>query len=179
MPQVDPSEYGGTGGDLGYASWGRRVAGAVSDAIVIGLLALVVTGAFGHPLPWDVLKTRIVHGQQQLVPIGGKLRFLLAANVILGFLYNAGFLASSWRATPCMRLLSIRLAVEDGTHEVNPGRVIARTALYSMASALAIVVSPVFFLLILDALWPLWDRRNQTLHDKCVGTVVRVTALGV
>lgn len=33
-----------------------------------------------------------------------------------------------------------------------------------------------FFLLILpgilDILWPLWDRENQTLHDKMAGTVV-------
>ena len=25
---------------------------------------------------------------------------------------------------------------------------------------------------ILDVLWPLWDAKNQTLHDKAVGTVV-------
>ena len=25
---------------------------------------------------------------------------------------------------------------------------------------------------ILDILWPLWDRQNQTLHDKAAGTVV-------
>ena len=24
----------------------------------------------------------------------------------------------------------------------------------------------------LDVLWPLWDRQNQTLHDKAAGTVV-------
>jgi len=25
---------------------------------------------------------------------------------------------------------------------------------------------------VLDVLWPLWDRRNQTLHDKIVGTLI-------
>ena len=25
---------------------------------------------------------------------------------------------------------------------------------------------------ILDIFWPLWDRRNQTLHDKAVGSVL-------
>ena len=25
---------------------------------------------------------------------------------------------------------------------------------------------------LLDLLWPLWDPRNQTLHDKAAGTVV-------
>jgi uncharacterized RDD family membrane protein YckC len=30
---------------------------------------------------------------------------------------------------------------------------------------------------ILDVLWPLWDRQNQTLHDKAAGTVVLRTDL--
>jgi hypothetical protein len=25
---------------------------------------------------------------------------------------------------------------------------------------------------VLDYLWPLWDRRNQALHDKVVSSVV-------
>ncbi|MGH9114397.1 MAG: RDD family protein, partial [Acidimicrobiales bacterium] len=28
---------------------------------------------------------------------------------------------------------------------------------------------------LLDILWPLWDRQNQTLHDKAAGTVVLKT----
>jgi uncharacterized RDD family membrane protein YckC len=31
----------------------------------------------------------------------------------------------------------------------------------------------IFYLpLLLDYLWPLWDDRNQTLHDKVVSSVV-------
>jgi uncharacterized RDD family membrane protein YckC len=26
--------------------------------------------------------------------------------------------------------------------------------------------------LLLSYLWPLWDQRNQTLHDKMVGSIV-------
>jgi len=29
-----------------------------------------------------------------------------------------------------------------------------------------------FFLILLDVLWPLWDEKKQTLHDKAVGTYV-------
>jgi uncharacterized RDD family membrane protein YckC len=25
---------------------------------------------------------------------------------------------------------------------------------------------------LLDVLWPMWDRKHQTLHDKLVGSVV-------
>jgi uncharacterized RDD family membrane protein YckC len=35
------------------------------------------------------------------------------------------------------------------------------------------VVFGIFYLpLLLDYLWPLWDRQNQTLHDKVVSSVV-------
>jgi uncharacterized RDD family membrane protein YckC len=35
------------------------------------------------------------------------------------------------------------------------------------------IVSPVY--LLLDYLWPLWDDRNQAIHDKIAGTnVVRI-----
>ncbi len=39
------------------------------------------------------------------------------------------------------------------------------------------LVLAVLFLipLLLDFLWPLWDRQNQTLHDKIAGTLVILT----
>ena len=36
-----------------------------------------------------------------------------------------------------------------------------------------IFVSALFILpIVLDYLWPLWDKKNQALHDKVVGSVV-------
>jgi len=32
-----------------------------------------------------------------------------------------------------------------------------------------------FFPWVLDVLFPLWDAKNQTLHDKVAGTVVITT----
>ena len=41
------------------------------------------------------------------------------------------------------------------------------------ARLLEYVLAFVFFLpWVLDMLFPLWDRKNQTLHDKAVGSVV-------
>jgi uncharacterized RDD family membrane protein YckC len=45
----------------------------------------------------------------------------------------------------------------------------ARAAIRSLAAGLLTIVPVAAFL---DLLWPLWDRRNQTLHDKAAGTVV-------
>lgn len=51
------------------------------------------------------------------------------------------------------------------------GQISYAKALGRWASELVLVI---LFLIpwILDILWPLWDRDNQTLHDKMAGTVV-------
>ena len=51
------------------------------------------------------------------------------------------------------------------------GQISYGKALGRWASELVLVI---LFVIpwILDVLWPLWDRDNQTLHDKMVGTVV-------
>jgi uncharacterized RDD family membrane protein YckC len=44
-----------------------------------------------------------------------------------------------------------------------------RAAVRSLAAGVLTVIP---FAAFLDLLWPLWDNRNQTLHDKAAGTVV-------
>ena len=50
------------------------------------------------------------------------------------------------------------------------------TPLGYVRSFLRAAVPPFMWLLVLpglaDVLWPLWDRKKQTLHDKLVGSVV-------
>jgi uncharacterized RDD family membrane protein YckC len=45
----------------------------------------------------------------------------------------------------------------------------ARAAIRSLSAGLLTIIPVTAFL---DLLWPLWDNRNQTLHDKAAGTVV-------
>lgn len=42
--------------------------------------------------------------------------------------------------------------------------------------AVQLVLNITFVGGILDVLWPLWDPRNQTLHDKAAGTLMVTTA---
>jgi uncharacterized RDD family membrane protein YckC len=44
-----------------------------------------------------------------------------------------------------------------------------RAAIRSATVAVLTVLAP---LAVLDLLWPLWDPRNQTIHDKAARTVV-------
>ena len=44
---------------------------------------------------------------------------------------------------------------------------------YGRALTAIIFISALFILpIVLDYLWPLWDKKNQALHDKVVGGVV-------
>lgn len=61
-----------------------------------------------------------------------------------------------------------------GTHVVDAqtgGPIGAGKALGRWAAS-ELLGSFVPFFRLLDVLWPLWDRQNQTLHDKIAGTVV-------
>jgi uncharacterized RDD family membrane protein YckC len=52
---------------------------------------------------------------------------------------------------------------------ISPGRALGRWAAQVL---FGIGVFLLFIPLLLDYLWPLWDPRNQTLHDKIASTVV-------
>ena len=44
---------------------------------------------------------------------------------------------------------------------------VARTLVFQLAAAFVLGIAT-----LLDYLWPLWDERNQALHDKLASTVV-------
>lgn len=70
------------------------------------------------------------------------------------------------------RILRIRVADDDTGTSIGPNRGIGRsgtTYLFGFAAA----VHPLgVFVPLLDGLWPLWDQRRQTWHDKAVRSVV-------
>lgn len=161
-----------------YASWGRRGVGLVIDSLVIFGLALLLVRLSGHQEPWTFIRLHEVDGRERLVRFGTKLLYVDAMVALLSFVYNTVFLASTWKATLGMRAVGVRLAhviargtgTELGT--VGLGRAAGRSAIYEGFAAISFRVPLGVVLLLLDFLWPLWDRRNQTLHDKLAQTVV-------
>jgi uncharacterized RDD family membrane protein YckC len=105
------------------------------------------------------------------VPPGSKLVFYSGVSAVLAFVYATWFLASSWQATPFMRLLGIHIATESG-ERVGLGRAAGRTAVYQVVALAAMRAFFLELLILVDLLWPIWDKRNQTLHDKVARTVV-------
>jgi uncharacterized RDD family membrane protein YckC len=155
-----------------YASWGRRAGAFLLDGLVISVVAGVIASATGHHTPLNVWQFHTVNGHRTLVPLGSKLVFYTSLETLLAFAYATVSLSSRWQATPFMRLLGVYIARESDLGHVTVGRAAGRTAIFQGASLLAGRVAFGSLLILVDLLWPLWDARNQTVHDKLAHTVV-------
>lgn len=156
-PPISELESAGPNGEL--ATYGTRVGGYVLDAILLAIVAIPLFFLF-----------RIAPHLAQHTRGGGRqhVTFNTAASLpidILGFLY-AVILIAAWQGhTVGMKMVKVRCVRASDGAEVGWGRAVGRAAVYAVMVVL-------FLPGILDLLWPLWDSKNQTLHDKAAGTVV-------
>jgi len=136
-----------------YAPYGRRVKAAVIDSLLIWLVFVVLYFAFGV-----------------LVFRGGPAQD--AARVVLLLLGYFGptlyyIVAIAEGGQTVGKMMSNIAVRRDGNEDDSVG--------YFRAFLRAVI--PPFLWLplipgILDVLWPLWDGKRQTLHDKIAGTLV-------
>jgi uncharacterized RDD family membrane protein YckC len=155
-----------------YAGWWIRVPAFVLDGIVVAAVAVAISSALGLHTPLDVIKLHTVNGQQRLVPIGHKLVEYDLVKAAVGITYVAAFLSSAWQSTPFMRVWGLRVVRADDGGAVDLRRAALRAGAYEAMALLAAVAPILALVVIVDLLWPLWDARHQTLHDKLAGTVV-------
>ena len=132
------------------ASWGRRAVALVLDwLILVPLTGAALAGAVNE---LDAAVFRL-------------------ALVLFPFLYH-WLMVGRWGQTLGKMALGIRVVRAEDAGRVGYARAAGRVA---AVWVLGILVLP----LLLAYLWPLWDRRNQTLYDKIVSTiVVRVEGSG-
>lgn len=152
-PPADPLAWAIVG--MRPAPSGEQCAGWIPRAVAFLLDAAVVVLLTG--LGYVVaVHDRLAHGPLPMAVLGGALQ-LLDAVLLIGLR----------GATPGMAAVGIRCVdAADGRYPVGIGRAGRRW----LAAAVLLVVPLVG--IPLDLLWPLWDRRKQTLHDKIAGTVV-------
>jgi uncharacterized RDD family membrane protein YckC len=141
------------------ASWWQRLAAFVLDLALAGLVASVLASAAAGP---DVKSTP--GGGYEVVWSRGTVT-AVALLVILVTAYFT-FLNGSRRGQTLGKAL-LGIAVRDGASygQLGAGRALVR-------SLTMVAFYPLFVPWVLDGLWPLWDRRSQTLHDKVAGSVV-------
>ena len=140
--------------DHELASWGRRLAALLVDVIVLGL---VIGGAlFAAGMPADELRDRLRDGETMFVV----LLFLVPEAI-----YHTALIGSR---SQTFGKMALGIRVVDAENSSPIGYVRAFRRWVSTAALRALFTVPT----ILDHLWPLRDRRNQTLHDKFARSVV-------
>lgn len=134
----------------GYASWGRRAGALIIDNLLLAVPAVAFFAlAFA---PNDVVA---------LISILLAVVFWLIVPFVYFTLLHGPLGGGQ---TLGKRLLKIRVQHADGP-TLGYGPAFGR---YAMTFVFGIFTIP----LILDYLFPLWDSRKQSLHDKVAGSVV-------
>lgn len=165
-----PLPPGYSGGYAGpeLASWGRRVGGYLIDYVIMMVTATaVLAGFFGLAFGlWELTDPAGAGGQDPPAMFIVTLLLLYPAVFAVLFCYRWLPHANSGK-TPGKRLVGIRLVKETTGQSVGKGASAGRELIMI---ALSSATCGVGFLL--DFLWPLWDDKNQTLHDKAINGIV-------
>jgi uncharacterized RDD family membrane protein YckC len=152
-----------------YAPWGTRLGGYLIDLVIFIPVFLVLALAFRHT---HVLTLHINTNRNG---VETRRTFSLLSVLVAGLanLAYATILCGGQRGqTVGMMAVGIRV-VRDGTFGlVGYGRAFLRALVEALFRLVGTVVIFLILVWLLDMLFPLWDKKRQTLHDKITGTVV-------
>jgi uncharacterized RDD family membrane protein YckC len=187
-----PQVYGGprpaatTPDGVPLAGWWQRAGALVLDSILLGIVGGIVA------LPWvrdvwhiysdwidDALRTNeggssSIDTAQLQRDLFEPLAVITAINLVLGFVYNVAFLM--WKqATPGKTVMGLRVRLREAPGPMPLGTVLLRWVGQYAVGIVGLVpfvgsVGGIYSLL--NYLWPLWDDKNQALHDKIAKTNV-------
>ncbi len=193
-PYAPMAPYGGAMGPGGpttpdgqvISGWGRRAAAFLIDWAIRLALTLLVAW------PWvtDIASayTGFLRETMDAAEGGGPapdqmalmsdlLGPLLVVSLIglgINFAYNVGFW--KWRAaTPGKMALGLRIRLREQPGPLSWGTVLLRWIgqyWYALLSLVPLVGFVAGLYPLVDLLWPLWDDKNQALHDKVAKTNV-------
>jgi uncharacterized RDD family membrane protein YckC len=153
-----------------YAGWGTRLGGWLIDAVIFIVVQLIVGAVLRNSNAMTLHFTTTMHNGTIHHNRVDVLVYLIT--LVLAVIYCTILIGGRGQSVGMMAV-GIR-AVQGGTQDgpVGPGKAFWRSLLEQVLR-----FTVIFW--ILDMLWPLWDAKNQTLHDKAVGTVVlRVRSTG-
>jgi uncharacterized RDD family membrane protein YckC len=154
LPPYPPQQW--MPGVPALASYGLRVGGWIIDWLITSAIGAVVL------LPIHAVHQTVVNGRSSVsVSTQG-----LMLSVLIVLIYDTALIGSGRSQTLGMRALGIRVVDARGVRTVSYARALGR--------AVCEYVFIVLFVIpwIVDMLYPLWDPRRQTLHDKVADTVV-------
>ena len=147
---------------VSHASWGRRLIAIVIDALLFALVP-VIFGFVGFMFAANAAEDDL-YGALDMFVGSILLGFVVAA--VGATVYFTVFVGRNGQ-TLGKRVLGIAVRdAHDATQPIGYWRALARVLVFGLLWVLYWVPG------IIDALWPLWDGRRQSLHDKIVRSVV-------
>jgi len=145
---------------MDYATWGNRAIGYIVDSLLVGVVVAVIYALAGGM----IAAVAGLAGREAASGICCLTLVLFPLASLAVGLYNRVYLVAQ-RGSSIGQAL-VRVKVVDGN-----GRLLSQqTALIRLLAQVGMGFVPVLGLI--DLLWPLWDERRQTLHDKAVGCYV-------
>lgn len=164
QPGYIPPNYGPhytpPGPQRPYATWADRVLGFLIDQFLVGI-AMFALGIVGFSLVAGAVGMNSHDGTGGILC----LLFLLFPLATLGVgFYNRVYLVATRGASIGQGVMKLRVVSENG------GNLTMGSAFIRLLAQLGLCLLPMLGLV--DLLWPLWDDKRQTLHDKAVGCYV-------
>lgn len=178
-PDASPEPNDTSDARAPLASWGRRAAAYLLDAIPMVVLTMLLLQVLGVTA---ALTSAIEAGDTAAIDQANAMLSALSptgmtitvANLLFAALYNIGFHVSRG-ATPGKMLVGIRVRQVD--RDRNPELTAASKRWLvqfgpGMLNGLPLIGMLSGFFSIADHLWPIWDAESQALHDKVGRTLV-------
>lgn len=156
MPGVQPMA-------MDYATWANRVIGYLIDAVLIGVGMLIIWFIAGSLLA----TLGAIGGEGMHGAFAGSCCLMIMLFPLATFLvglFNRVYLVSTRGASIGQGVVKVKVVDASGNF------LTMGTAFIRLLAQAGMGFVP--FLPLLDLLWPLWDERRQTLHDKAVGCYV-------
>ncbi|HWL66183.1 MAG TPA: RDD family protein [Actinomycetota bacterium] len=150
-----------------YAEWWKRVVARIIDGVILAIanaiLSIPLGGLFAVSQPTFDPTTGEFSGG------GGFFATYILANLlifILNIIYFTAFHAVNNGQTPGKMAMKIAVRGEEDGAPPDWGKAAIRQIVEVVLAFLCFIPA------IVDALFPLWDPKKQTIHDKAAKTVV-------
>ncbi|HEV3329972.1 MAG TPA: RDD family protein [Bryobacteraceae bacterium] len=145
---------------MDYATWANRLIGYLVDALLVAPVLLILYFLLGGV----ILAVAGVGGRDTATGMCCFFIVLFPLATLAVGLYNRVYLVASRGYSIGQGLVKIKVV------DANGALLTQGTALIRLLVFVAMAFVP--FLQVIDLLWPLWDDRRQTLHDKAVNSYV-------
>ncbi|MFN2614407.1 MAG: RDD family protein [Actinomycetota bacterium] len=145
-----------------YAEWWQRLVALLIDGVIVAVPSWIIMILSGLTF---ALSSRIdVHTGRAIGSAGlfyGPFAFILAAGILYRVLMEGGARGQ----TVGTMIMKIRVRDVDTDASIGYGRAFVRWLVFSLLCFVWIGG-------LVDALFPLWDQRKQTIHDKAARSIV-------